>query len=275
MSQTLCEILTGQLLTYSQLGVIEVPETRVVGPGSDRASRWPNLHLTAQVAVRASIVGASAALVASVTALVLWMSWEPYRTGQQQTRQAAESLTATPADGPQRSSRSDDFAQTLIIVSFGLGAIAGLLVGSLNAGPRHRKETQIESAEKNAGLMAILREMPDGVQVFDREGQLIAWNEQAFILNDLDTKQQQAIVRAPDRARVFRYILARRGDYGPGDPDKLVAAREAIARSGQPMQRRRQGASGRWIEVRGVPTTDGGWLGSYREIGRASCRERV
>jgi signal transduction histidine kinase len=251
--------------------VIGVPETSVIEPGSNHGRRQRDLHWALPLAIRASIVTAGAGFVAcGLIALAFWVSWDAYRV----SREAAESVTGARTDGPQRSSRSDDFSQTLVIVGFGLGAIAGLLVGSLNAGLRHRKETEIESAEKNAGLMAILREMPDGVQVFNSDGELIAWNEQAFILNDLDTKQQQAIVTAPDRARAFRYILARRGDYGPGDPDELVAAREAIARSGQPMQRRRQGASGRWIEVRGVPTTDGGWLRSYRDISDEVARER-
>jgi signal transduction histidine kinase len=115
--------------------------------------------------------------------------------------------------------------------------------------------------------------MPDGVQVFDRAGQLIAWNDQVFALTDLDAAQRDRILRASDRARAFRMTLARRGDYGPGDPAELVAGREATARSGRPMQRRRQSASGRWIEVRGVPTADGGWLGSYRDVTQEVARE--
>jgi signal transduction histidine kinase len=160
------------------------------------------------------------------------------------------------------------------MVVFGLVAIVGVLAGILRAELRHRDQAESELAQKNAALAAILDEMPDGIQVFDRTGQLIAWNEQVFTLTDLDADQRQAILTAPNRARAFRYTLARRGDYGPGDPDALVAGREATARSGQPMQRRRQGASGRWIEVRGVPTTDGGWLGSYRDISEEVARER-
>jgi signal transduction histidine kinase len=165
-------------------------------------------------------------------------------------------------------------AAVIGVVVFGLVAIVGVLAGILHAELRHRDQTESELAQKNAALAAILHEMPDGIQVFDRDGQLIAWNEQVFTLTDLDAAQRQAILTAPDRARAFRYTLERRGDYGPGDPDALVAGREATARSGQPMQRRRQGASGRWIEVRGVPTTDGGWLGSYRDISEEVARER-
>jgi PAS domain-containing protein len=79
------------------------------------------------------------------------------------------------------------------IVVFGLLAIIGLLAGVLHAELRHRDQTESQLAQKNAALAAILHEMPDGIQVFDRAGQLIAWNEQVFTLTDLDAEQRQAI----------------------------------------------------------------------------------
>jgi signal transduction histidine kinase len=164
-------------------------------------------------------------------------------------------------------------AATTTVVTLGLVAVLLLLAGVLRAELRQRNRTETELAQKNTALGAILREMPDGVQVFDRAGQLIAWNDQVFALTDLDAAQRDRILRASDRARAFRMTLARRGDYGPGDPAELVAGREATARSGRPMQRRRQSASGRWIEVRGVPTADGGWLGSYRDVTQEVARE--
>jgi len=165
-------------------------------------------------------------------------------------------------------------AATIAAVTLGLVAVLLLLAGVLRSELRQRNRAETELAQKNAALGAILREMPDGVQVFDRAGELIAWNDQVFALTDLDAAQRDRILAAPDRARAFRTTLARRGDYGPGDPDALVAAREATARSGRPMQMRRQSASGRWIEVRGVPTADGGWLGSYRDVGQEVTREK-
>jgi signal transduction histidine kinase len=211
-------------------------------------------------------------LACSLIALVLWTSWDAYRSSQEQGTQT-ESISEPLTDGAQPDGTTGDRSRLSVIVAFGLGALAGLLTALLHAERRRRKEIENGGANENAALMAILREMPDGMQVFDRDGQLIAWNEQAFILNDLDSEQRQAIVAAPDRAHAFRSTLARRGDYGPGNPDELVAAREATARFGQPMQRRRQGASGRWIEVRAVPTTNGGWLGSYRDISDEMARE--
>jgi signal transduction histidine kinase len=159
------------------------------------------------------------------------------------------------------------------VVTLGLVAILLLVAGVLRAELRQRSRTETELAQKNATLAAILREMPDGVQIFDRDGQLVGWNEQAFRLADLDDEQRDHILAAPNRGRAFRMTLAQRGDYGPGDPDALVAGREATARAGQPKQFRRQTASGRWLEMRGAPTTDGGWLGSYRDVSQEVARE--
>jgi signal transduction histidine kinase len=160
------------------------------------------------------------------------------------------------------------------VVTLGLVAVGLLLAGVLRAELRQRNRTEIELAQKNATLAAILREMPDGVQIFDRGGQLVGWNEQAFRLADLDDEQRDRILAAPDRGRALRMTLARRGDYGPGDPDALVAGREATARAGKPTQFRRRTIRGRWLEMRGAPTTDGGWLGSYRDVSQEVAREQ-
>jgi signal transduction histidine kinase len=165
-------------------------------------------------------------------------------------------------------------AATIGLVVFGLIAVVALLAGVLHAELRHRDRTESELAQKNATLAAILREMPDGVQIFDRDGQLVGWNAQAFRLADLDDEQRDRILAAPNRGRAFRMTLARRGDYGPGDPEALVAGREATARAGKPTQFRRQTIRGRWLEMRAAPTTDGGWLGSYRDVSFEVTRER-
>ncbi len=136
-----------------------------------------------------------------------------------------------------------------------------------------RKAAEDELAEKNATLSAILREMPDGVQVFDRHGRMVANNSQLFQLVDFTPEERDRILASPDPGRAFRYALATRGDYGIGDPDELVAGREATARAGRPIHFRRRGDSGRWLDVRGVPTADGGWLAQYRDVSEEVARE--
>ncbi|MBV8652244.1 MAG: PAS-domain containing protein, partial [Alphaproteobacteria bacterium] len=149
---------------------------------------------------------------------------------------------------------------------FGLIIVAGLFGAALSAELRQRARAEAALAGQAASLMAILREMPDGVQVFAADGKLVAWNEQVFELTDLGPEERDRIIAAPDIAREFRMTLAKRGDYGEGDPEALVAQREATARARAPTNFQRQSISGRWLEIRGVPTADGGWLGTYRDV---------
>jgi signal transduction histidine kinase len=164
-------------------------------------------------------------------------------------------------------------ALTIGLAVFGLIGVAGLLGAVLSAELRQRSRAETELAGKNATLSAILRELPDAVQVFDRDGKLVAWNEQIFTLADLGPEERERILSAPDMARAFRMTLAERGDYGMGDPEELVAGREETARSGTSTHFQRQTASGRWLDIRGVPTADGGWLGSYRDVSEEVARQ--
>jgi signal transduction histidine kinase len=159
------------------------------------------------------------------------------------------------------------------IVVLGLVGVAALLGGMLRAELRRRSRVEGALGASNATMAAILRELPDGLQVFDRDGSLVAWNEQLFQILDLGEAERAAILAAPNPGRAFRLNLARRGDYGPGDPEELVAGREEVARAGRPTHFRRQSFSGRWVDVRGVPTADGGWLAAYRDVTEEVARE--
>src|SRR5262249_52472757 len=87
---------------------------------------------------------------------------------------------------------------------FGLILVAALLGVALSAELRQRTRAEAALAGQAASLMAILREMPDGVQVFDAEGRIIAWNEQVFELADIGPEERDRILAAPDMAREFR-----------------------------------------------------------------------
>jgi len=148
-----------------------------------------------------------------------------------------------------------------------------------------RREADLAAALERAGeaeavaarqadmLKTILRGLPDGAHLFDAVGNMVAWNDLLFQLNDLDEAQQQAILTSDNPARAFRVALAMRGDYGPGDPMELVALRERNAREQKARQFRRRSLSGRWLEVRAVPTPEGTWLGLYRDVSAEVARE--
>ncbi len=126
---------------------------------------------------------------------------------------------------------------------------------------RKRIERMIE--EKNHILETALSTIPDGVQVLDKDLRLVAWNDQLFDVLDLDKDE---ILNATDPGKAFRYSLAGRGEYGPGDLDDLVASREAIARTMVPVEYERQLVTGKWMQCRGSPIEGGGYLAVYKDI---------
>ncbi|HWK44524.1 MAG TPA: PAS-domain containing protein [Stellaceae bacterium] len=135
------------------------------------------------------------------------------------------------------------------------------------------RDAETVAARQANLLKTILHGLPDGAHLFDAAGNMVAWNDLLFRINDLDEAQQQRILASDNVARTFRMTLATRGDYGPGDPAELVAIRERSAREQKARQFRRSSLTGRWLEVRTVPSPDGTWLGLYRDVSADVARE--
>ena len=126
-----------------------------------------------------------------------------------------------------------------------------------------RKQTEQALQHQHDVLATALNTIPDGVQVLDKHLKLVAWNDRLFEVLKLD---REAILGTEDPGKAFRYALAGRGEYGPGDIGELVASREEIARSPVPVRYERQMVTGNWIECRGNPLEGGGYLAIYRDI---------
>jgi diguanylate cyclase (GGDEF)-like protein/PAS domain S-box-containing protein len=127
----------------------------------------------------------------------------------------------------------------------------------------HRMQVEKALADERRLLETAFGTIPDGVQVLNEELELVAWNSRLWEVMELD---EESILSSPDPGKAFRYALARRGEYGPGDVDELVASREGIARTPVAVQYERQLVSGRWIECRGTPIPGGGYMALYRDI---------
>ncbi|WP_119422344.1 PAS-domain containing protein [Desertibaculum subflavum] len=125
------------------------------------------------------------------------------------------------------------------------------------------KAAQTSLAEKTRVLDATFELMPDGVMVTDAEQRLLAANDRAFEILGVDKVRCLA---APDPVRAMIEEIALRGEYGPGTVEEHLARRAAIMRERRPQQYQRQRRDGRWVEGRGVPMADGGWIAMYRDI---------
>lgn len=137
-------------------------------------------------------------------------------------------------------------------------------VGAVMIDVTARRVAQIEAREKAGIIEATLKTIPDGLQVLDRNLDLVAYNEQLFTILDVD---REDILNADNPGRALRYRLADLGAYGEGDRDDLVRMREEVARAGGTTQFEVALRNGTWIEVRGFSIDGGdGWVAVFRDI---------
>ena len=146
-------------------------------------------------------------------------------------------------------------------------------IGGVMIDITERRTAEIAMREKTGILEATMKTIPDGLQVLDRDMNLVAWNDQLFTVLDLDKKK---ILEADDPGKAFRYASADRGAYGSGDRNELVASRENITRMRDGVQFERELDNGSWIECRGLPIEeDEGWVAVFRDVSERRKLERM
>ena len=101
-----------------------------------------------------------------------------------------------------------------------------------------------------------------GISIFDSNLRLTHFNNKLIQVLDLPRELVRPGIGLDD---VFRYN-AKRGDYGPGDVEQMVAERMALADKGLPHCFERTLADGRIIEVNGKPLPSGGFVTTYKDV---------
>ncbi|HEV2674845.1 MAG TPA: response regulator [Aliidongia sp.] len=113
--------------------------------------------------------------------------------------------------------------------------------------------------------------IPDGIEVLDPELRLVNANERFFEILKLDRAE---ILGAEDPGAQLRQTLIRRGDVGPGDPDRIMDDYAQRIRVLEPTVYERQLSDGTWIEVRRNPMKNGlGYVVLLRDITERRARE--
>jgi diguanylate cyclase (GGDEF)-like protein len=110
---------------------------------------------------------------------------------------------------------------------------------------------------------AVVENFPGGIVLTDQNLEVVVCNEQQKKL--LNYAPELFEGRTPTLPELFRYNAAR-GEYGPGPPDALVAAKMDLVEQRIPHMFERVRPDGRVIEVRGVPIMGGGFVTSYIDI---------
>ncbi|HXE15845.1 MAG TPA: hybrid sensor histidine kinase/response regulator [Stellaceae bacterium] len=111
-------------------------------------------------------------------------------------------------------------------------------------------------------LQETLETVRQGISVFDRELRLVCWNRHFRDLLDLPAE----LVRVGVPLQEIVMVLARRGEFGLGDPDDIVARRlETLIGTGETVFENRR-PDGRVFEIRTNPMIGGGYVTTYSDI---------
>jgi len=110
-----------------------------------------------------------------------------------------------------------------------------------------------------------------GLSIFDAELRLIAANRR---LAEFFAFPAALMLPGTPLAELFRHN-ARKGEYGCGEIESLVAERIAIARRFEAHHFERERPDGTILEVRGTPLLSGGFVTIYTDVSEARQRERA
>ena len=121
--------------------------------------------------------------------------------------------------------------------------------------------TEAALRQRHHLLELVIENMPGGLIVFDEQMRHVASNARLRELLELP----EALMSQPGLTHeAFARFLARRGDFGPGDPERQVAERVAMART--TFSHVRTGPNGRILEAR-VNIMDNGWrVQTYHDV---------
>ncbi|HTC16409.1 MAG TPA: PAS domain-containing hybrid sensor histidine kinase/response regulator [Steroidobacteraceae bacterium] len=123
-------------------------------------------------------------------------------------------------------------------------------------------ETSQELRFSRQLLAATLENVTQGISVVDAEMNLVAWNHRYLELFDYPS----------DMVYVGRPVAdliswnARRGEFGPGDPQQQVAKRLAHMRAGTAYTFQRERQNGQVFSINGQPMAGGGYVSTYTDI---------
>jgi PAS domain-containing protein len=134
-------------------------------------------------------------------------------------------------------------------------------------------EAQKKLESQNQALEAILSATPDGIQVIDGTSATLATNEQVYRILGIPSRKDRLGAEA---ALLSLIDLAKRGEYGPGDPEMLARQRGEemikLVAAQRSLNFERQLTTGRWVEIRLRALDDGVFLVLVRDIAEAKAR---
>lgn len=126
---------------------------------------------------------------------------------------------------------------------------------------------EIQAAEdlrkRHELLRTIIENIPGGVSLTDKDLNYIAFNRE---FGRLLNYPEELLAHTPLPMLELTLINARRGEYGPGDPEKIAQAIIERARVPSHHVLERKRPDGSVLEIRGAPLPDGGFVSIHTDI---------
>ena len=112
-------------------------------------------------------------------------------------------------------------------------------------------------------FQTLLDNLPSGVSLMDKDLGFMAWNAEFKRLLQFPDE-----LFGPDTPDLRKLVLfnARRGEYGPGDPEDQAASIVERARKMEPHVFERTRPDGTVLEIRGRPLAGGGFVSIYTDM---------
>ncbi len=141
------------------------------------------------------------------------------------------------------------------------GGIVGIYTDVSDIKHQEEQRRQKELAEKSVLLQSSLDNLTQGVSVFDKDLQLVAWNERFIELLQLPEDMVQQGTQYED----YMAYNIRRGEYGGGDLNAFKTRMER-ARNFEPLAIEYIRPGGSSLEIRRNPMPGGGFVTTYTDV---------
>jgi PAS domain S-box-containing protein len=153
------------------------------------------------------------------------------------------------------------YSALLTSLSTALAAVAGALFGMLVVGWLSAWRVRQKLSEQNMQLDGALKNMCQGLCMFNGEHRLAVWNERYLSMYRIDPSR----IRAGCAIRELLDARAAAGTF-PLDPERYAADLRAAIAQGKSFTLNTELPDGRVIAVVNQPMADGGWVATHEDV---------
>lgn len=141
------------------------------------------------------------------------------------------------------------------------GEMAGFITTYTDITERKIAETRL--IHQHDLLQTVIENIPSAISLFDKNQELALYNRNFLTMLDLPPS---LVAQPPVKLESIIRFNARRGEYGPGDPEAIVRGVMSKVAVPQSHQFERTRPNGSTLEVRGIPLAEGGFVTVYSDI---------